>query len=78
MSVWQARQGRLTEANQLQVFLNLASLASDWLADQEAFLNNHDLGDSLGSVEALMRKHVIFENSFEAQGSKVDQLEVRR
>lgn len=78
MSVWQARQGRLTEANQLQVFLNLASLASDWLADQEAFLNNHDLGDSLGSVEALMHKHVIFENSFEAQGSKVDQLEVRR
>ena len=75
LTSWQTRQDRLAEGNQLQVFLSLATLASDWLADQEAFLNNQDLGESMGTVETLIRKHVDFENSFCAQGSKVDQLE---
>ena len=41
--------------------------ADTWMAKQETFLSNEDLGDSLDSVEALIRKHQHFEESLAAQ-----------
>lgn len=37
----------------------------------EAFLLNEDLGDSLDSVEALLKKHEDFEKSLSAQEEKI-------
>lgn len=40
-----------------------------WLL--QAFLLNEDLGDSLDSVEALLKKHEDFEKSLSAQEEKI-------
>lgn len=37
----------------------------------KAFLLNEDLGDSLDSVEALLKKHEDFEKSLSAQEEKI-------
>ena len=37
----------------------------------QAFLENEDLGNSLGSVEALRQKHDDFEEAFTAQEEKI-------
>lgn len=37
----------------------------------QAFLENEDLGNSLGSVEALLEKHDDFEEAFTAQEEKI-------
>lgn len=41
---------------------------------QEAFLANDDLGDSLDSVESLLKKHADFEKSLAAQEEKINAL----
>lgn len=41
----------------------------------QAFLANDDLGDSLDSVEALMKKHDDFEKSLAAQEEKIKALD---
>ena len=40
----------------------------------QAFLSNDDLGDSLDSVEALIKKHEDFEKSLAAQEEKIKAL----
>ncbi len=45
------------------------------MAKQEAFLSNEDLGDSLDSVEALIKKHEDFEKSLAAQEEEIKALE---
>ncbi|XP_069954044.1 spectrin beta chain isoform X9 [Cherax quadricarinatus] len=72
---WAERQRVLSQAHQLQVFLEMTEQANSWLASKEAFLNNDDLGDSMASVEVLIKKHESFEKTFEAQGNKIEQLE---
>ena len=37
----------------------------------QAFLDNEDLGNSVGSVEALLEKHDDFEEAFVAQEEKI-------
>lgn len=37
----------------------------------QAFLENEDLGNSVGSVEALLQKHDDFEEAFTAQEEKI-------
>ena len=49
--------------------------AGAWMAKQEAFLDNQDLGDSLDSVEAMMKKHEDFEKSLAAQEEKIKALD---
>lgn len=45
------------------------------MAKQEAFLGNEDLGDSLDSAEALLKKHNDFETSLTAQDVKFSLLD---
>lgn len=45
------------------------------MAKQEAFLANEDLGDSLDSVESLIKKHEDFEKSLAAQEEKIKALD---
>lgn len=44
------------------------------MTKQEAFLTNEDLGDSLDSVESLLKKHEDFEKSLAAQEEKIHAL----
>ena len=55
----------------LQLFLRDTEQADTWMTKQEAFLVNDDLGDSLDSVEALIKKHSDFEKSLAAQEEKI-------
>lgn len=55
----------------LQLFLRDTEQADTWMTKQEAFLVNDDLGDSLDSVEALLKKHGDFEKSLAAQEEKI-------
>ena len=41
------------------------------LCPHQAFLANEDLGDSMDSVEALIKKHEDFEKSLAAQEEKI-------
>lgn len=49
--------------------------AETWMTKQEAFLSNDDLGDSLDSVESLIKKHEDFEKSLAAQEEKINALD---
>ncbi|KAG8237737.1 hypothetical protein J437_LFUL016676, partial [Ladona fulva] len=75
IAAWEERRQALAHAHQLQVFLEQAQQADEWLASKEAFLANDDLGDSLSSVEALVRRHEAFEKTVTAQASRIDELE---
>ncbi|XP_067948494.1 spectrin alpha chain-like isoform X2 [Watersipora subatra] len=69
---------KLIEYNQcmdLQLFFRDAEQAETWMAKQEAFLSNEDLGDSLDSAEALLKKHNDFETSLAAQDVKFSLLD---
>jgi len=59
----------------LQLFYRDTEQADAWVTKQEAFLANDDLGDSLDSVEALMKKHDDFEKSLTAQEEKIKALD---
>ncbi|XP_034253991.1 spectrin beta chain, non-erythrocytic 1 isoform X5 [Thrips palmi] len=74
-AAWEDRKQRLTQAHQLQLFREQTDQAHSWLAGKEAFLNNDDVGDSLSSVEALLRKHEDFEKTLVAQLGRVEELE---
>lgn len=41
---WAERQKVLSQAHQMQVFLEMTEQAKSWLASKEAFLNNDDVG----------------------------------
>ncbi|PSN40703.1 hypothetical protein C0J52_13751 [Blattella germanica] len=74
-AAWEERRHKLTQAHQLQLFKEQADHADAWLAAKEAFLNNDDLGDSLSTVEALLRKHEDFEKTLAAQAGRIEELE---
>ncbi|XP_035225862.1 spectrin beta chain, non-erythrocytic 1-like isoform X1 [Stegodyphus dumicola] len=73
--VWEERRHMLTQCRDLQIFKEQIEAAESWLSAKEAFLNNEDLGDSMSSVEALVKKHDNFEKTMIAQSNKIDELE---
>lgn len=59
----------------LQLFYRDTEQAETWLTKHETFLLNNDLGDSLDSVEALIKKHEDFEKSLATQSETVKNLD---
>lgn len=59
-----------------QLFHRDCEQAENWMAAREAFLNTEDKGDSLDSVEALIKKHEDFDKAINVQVRSV--AEVRR
>jgi len=55
--------------------MNIYCILSLTFNIQQAFLSNEDLGDSLDSVEALIKKHEDFEKSLAAQEEKIKALD---
>jgi hypothetical protein len=64
---WERTRVLLLQGNQLHSYRQQHARALAWLEEKEAFLNNEDLGDSLGAVEALVRKHQGFVTTLEKQ-----------
>ncbi|XP_037044978.1 spectrin alpha chain isoform X3 [Bradysia coprophila] len=76
LSLWEDRRILYEQCMDLQLFYRDSSQADTWMAKQEAFLANEDLGDSLDSVEALIKKHEDFEKSLAAQEEKIKALDI--
>lgn len=55
----------------LQLFNRDCEQAENWMAAREAFLATDDKGDSLDSVEALIKKHEDFDKAINVQVSSV-------
>ncbi len=75
MVLWEERRILYEQCMDLQLFYRDTEQADTWMAKQEAFLANDDLGDSLDSVEALIKKHEDFEKSLAAQEEKIKALD---
>lgn len=58
------------EPSPLQLFSRDCEQAENWMAAREAFLASDDKGDSLDSVEALIKKHEDFDKAINVQVRK--------
>ncbi|ESO95207.1 hypothetical protein LOTGIDRAFT_202396 [Lottia gigantea] len=75
MELWEERRILYEQCMDLQLYIRDTEQADAWMTKQEAFLANEDLGDSLDSVEALIKKHNDFEKSLAAQEEKIKGLD---
>ena len=57
-----------------QIFKREADLLDNWISSREPILNDGKLGESIGQVEDLIRKHDDFEKTIEAQEDKFSAL----
>lgn len=73
--LWDQRRVLYLQCMDLQLFYRDTEQADAWMHKQEAFLANEDVGDSLDSVEALLKKHEDFEKSLVAQEEKIKALD---
>ncbi|XP_053397827.1 spectrin alpha chain, non-erythrocytic 1-like isoform X5 [Mercenaria mercenaria] len=71
-AAWDKRQHLLQQCHELRKFQVEAEQADAWLASKEAFLTNEDLGNSLYSVEALLKNQDRFEKLMEQQVEQVE------
>ncbi|XP_045640354.1 spectrin alpha chain, erythrocytic 1 [Ursus americanus] len=75
LGLWDQRQLQYQQCMYLHLFYRDSEQVDSWMSRQEAFLENEDLGNSLGSVEALLQKHDDFEEAFTAQEEKITTLD---
>uniref|UniRef100_A0A3Q3W9R3 Spectrin alpha chain, non-erythrocytic 1 n=1 Tax=Mola mola TaxID=94237 RepID=A0A3Q3W9R3_MOLML len=75
LDLWEVRRQQYEQCMDLQLFYRDTEQVDNWMSKQEAFLLNEDLGDSLDSVEALLKKHEDFEKSLTAQEEKITALD---
>ncbi|XP_048586984.1 spectrin alpha chain, non-erythrocytic 1 isoform X2 [Nematostella vectensis] len=70
LELWEKRKNQFEQCMELQIFIRDCEHTSIMMTKQEAFLADETLGDSLDEVEAMIKKHEDFENSFAAQEEK--------
>ncbi|XP_068918914.1 spectrin alpha chain, erythrocytic 1 [Petaurus breviceps papuanus] len=75
LELWERRRHQYEQCLDLHLFYRDSEQVDSWMSRQEAFLENEDLGNSLGSVEALLQKHDDFEEAFDAQEEKITTLD---
>ncbi|XP_044530944.1 spectrin alpha chain, erythrocytic 1 [Gracilinanus agilis] len=75
LELWERRRHQYEQCLDLHLFYRDSEQVDSWMSRQEAFLENEDLGNSLGSVEALLQKHDDFEEAFGAQEEKITTLD---
>ncbi|XP_019288872.2 spectrin alpha chain, erythrocytic 1 isoform X2 [Panthera pardus] len=73
--LWDQRNHQYEQCLYLHLFYRDSEQVDSWMSRQEAFLEDEDLGNSLGSVEALLQKHDDFEEAFNAQEEKITTLD---
>ncbi|XP_053697591.1 spectrin beta chain, non-erythrocytic 1 isoform X2 [Sabethes cyaneus] len=64
---WQAKEWKLQQCIELQIFNREADKIDATTKSHEAYLEYDDLGDSLDDVEAILKRHTDFENTLGAQ-----------
>ncbi|KAE9548243.1 hypothetical protein FO519_008545 [Halicephalobus sp. NKZ332] len=74
-NLWEERRILYEQCMDLQLFYRDTDQAETWMTKQEAFLANDELGDSLDSVESLLKNHENFEKSLAAQEEKINALD---
>ncbi|XP_068925579.1 spectrin alpha chain, non-erythrocytic 1 isoform X9 [Petaurus breviceps papuanus] len=74
-NAWVQRRVMLDQCLELQLFHRDCEQAENWMAAREAFLNTEDKGDSLDSVEALIKKHEDFDKAINVQEEKIAALQ---
>jgi spectrin alpha len=74
-ALWEERRKQFDQCMDLQLFKREAEQNEAWMAKQETFLANEDVGDSLDSVEVLIKKHEDFEKSLAAHEEKIKSLD---
>uniref|UniRef100_A0A3Q2QEV3 Spectrin alpha, non-erythrocytic 1 n=1 Tax=Fundulus heteroclitus TaxID=8078 RepID=A0A3Q2QEV3_FUNHE len=72
---WVQRRMMLDQCLELQLFSRDCEQAENWMAAREAFLASDDKGDSLDSVEALIKKHEDFDKAINVQEEKIAALQ---
>ncbi|XP_064138843.1 spectrin alpha chain, erythrocytic 1 [Loxodonta africana] len=75
LDLWDKRQHQYEQCLDLHMFYRDSEQVDSWMSRQEAFLDNEELGHSLGSAEALLEKHDDFERAFTAQEQKITNLD---
>ncbi|NIG58318.1 spectrin alpha chain, erythrocytic [Pontoporia blainvillei] len=75
LELWDKRWQQYEQCLELHLFYRDSEQVDSWISRQEAFLENEDLGNSLGSVEALLQKHDDFEEASTAQEEKITTLD---
>ncbi|EPQ17489.1 Spectrin alpha chain, erythrocyte [Myotis brandtii] len=75
LDLWDKRQHQYEQCLDLHLFYRDSEQVDSWMSRQEAFLENEDLGNSLGAVETLLQKHDDFEEAFTAQEEKITTLD---
>jgi spectrin alpha len=75
LDLWQKRQLQLEHSYDLQVFLRDSEQVDSWVTAQESTLASEELGDTLDSVEPLIKAHDDFEKSLVAQMETMKALE---
>ncbi|KAL3315949.1 Spectrin alpha chain, non-erythrocytic 1 [Cichlidogyrus casuarinus] len=75
LELWDRKRQEYEQCMDLQLLYRDTEQAEAWMAKQEAFLENADVGDSLDSAEALKLKHEDFEKSLTAQEDKIRNLD---
>ncbi|XP_028611071.1 spectrin alpha chain, erythrocytic 1 isoform X2 [Grammomys surdaster] len=71
LELWDKCQQQYRQCLDFHLFYRDSEQVDSWMSRQEAFLENEDLGNSVGSVEALLQKHDDFEEAFTAQEEKI-------
>ncbi|CAH6789544.1 spectrin alpha chain, erythrocytic 1 [Phodopus roborovskii] len=71
LELWDKCQHQYRQCLDFHLFYRDSEQVDSWMSRQEAFLENEDLGNSVGSVEALLQKHDDFEEAFTAQEEKI-------
>ncbi|XP_074246098.1 spectrin alpha chain, erythrocytic 1 isoform X2 [Saimiri boliviensis] len=71
LELWDKRHHQYEQCLDFHLFYRDSEQVDSWMSRQEAFLENEDLGNSLGSAEALLQKHDDFEEAFTAQEEKI-------
>lgn len=66
-SLWLEKNKQLQQGVELQVFKREANKIDATTKSHEAFLEYTDLGNSLDDVEAIIKRHIDFENTLGAQ-----------
>ncbi|XP_071821753.1 spectrin alpha chain, non-erythrocytic 1-like isoform X5 [Apostichopus japonicus] len=73
--LWDERNKKYDQCMDLQLFYRDTEQANTWMAKQETFLQNEDLGDSIDQVEALIKKQENFQKTLNAQEDKIKALD---
>lgn len=71
---WELENVNLNKALQLQILYSQILQTESWLAAKEAYINQYELGDSIDSVDGLLRKHDAFTQTLLSQNDKIEQL----